>query len=99
MSSFYEIDGCSGLCLCTDQIEARNASADEVKTCDVVGSDVFGGCRKCESAFHVSLLLGVFSSDLHDKGQAAPHPRTGQQTWVCRPVDFPRFFRFYFTKY
>ena len=37
--------------------------------------------------FILPLLLGVFSSDLHDKGQAAGKPKTGQKNNVHHPPD------------
>ena len=77
--------------LCTNQIETGNAGADKVKACDVVGCDILGSCRKCECAFHDANAFGVFSSELHDKGQLTAHPGLGQQTPLSRPADFSRF--------
>ena len=80
-----------GLNLCANQIKTSDACADQIKTSDVVSSDVLSSGRKCECAFHEVLPSVFFSSELHDKGQSAGQPRTGQQNPLCRPAHFAHF--------
>jgi hypothetical protein len=80
-----------GLNLCANQIKTSDACADQIKTSDVVSSDVLSSGWKCECAFHDVLPSVFFSSELHDKGQSAGQPITGQQNPLRRPAHFAHF--------
>lgn len=72
----------------TDKVQACDTGAYKVETRNVIIGGVLGACGKCECAFHGAIVIGFFSSDLHDKGQVAAQPDTGQQTALYRPPDF-----------